>query len=120
MTGDWEAGQARDAQNPGLAPMQDDEGADDDGEVFGDFEDVELGVQHAGGSSDPVTQAAMQVTNRLFMYSCSCKCERLQCRGLSVCSGVCLGCVKAAQRVSSGDDQGMPAFQSGMSAPSYS
>lgn len=63
VQGDWEAGQARDAQNPGLAPMGDDaEGDNSDGDVFGEFEDVELGVKHAGASSDPITQAAMQVT----------------------------------------------------------
>ncbi|KAK9800776.1 hypothetical protein WJX73_000661 [Symbiochloris irregularis] len=59
VTGDWEAGQARDAQNPGLAPMEEGGNDDDAEEVFGDFEDLELGVKQSG-SADPVTQAAMQ------------------------------------------------------------
>ena len=49
--GDWEAGQQRDAANPGLD-------ADQDGEVFGDFEDVELGQQFLG-QADPGTAAAL-------------------------------------------------------------
>ena len=51
VTGDWEAGAARNAMRP------DDDEANSDGEVYGDFEDLETG-QVFEGSDDMVTQAA--------------------------------------------------------------
>ena len=51
VTGDWEAGAARNAMRPNI----DDENSD--GEVYGDFEDLETG-QVFEGSDDVVTQAA--------------------------------------------------------------
>ena len=51
VTGDWEAGAARNAARP------DEDDGNSDGEVYGDFEDLETG-QVFEGSDDLVTQAA--------------------------------------------------------------
>jgi len=59
VTGDWDAGAARAAARPGADSESDggDDDLDNEGEVFGDFEDVETGEKFAG-SSDPATRAA--------------------------------------------------------------
>ena len=56
--GNWEAGQQRDASNPGLAPAGSDDDNNDDAEVFGDFEDVELGLK-IGAECYSATAAAL-------------------------------------------------------------
>jgi len=56
VTGNWEAGEARASARPNTGGGDDDDD-NDDGEVYGDFEDVEMGVKFSG-SDDPATRAA--------------------------------------------------------------
>eukprot|EP00879_Flechtneria_rotunda_P022749 GHRR01024026.1.p1 GENE.GHRR01024026.1~~GHRR01024026.1.p1 ORF type:complete len:478 (+),score=212.24 GHRR01024026.1:23-1435(+) len=59
VTGDWDAAAARSAALPGDDGSNEGDGSDaDDGEMFGDFEDVETGVSYQVG--DAVTAAAQQ------------------------------------------------------------
>lgn len=56
VTGNWEAGEARASARPNTGDDNDDDD-NDDGEVYGEFEDVEMGVKFSG-SDDPATRAA--------------------------------------------------------------